>query len=164
MSRRTIIISFFIFIILAITATSCSVSSPANYQPPKSTPTSSFVHQTLNLVHGIITVKASGWYYTSFTVSPNQQNIKVLGSFTASGGSGNDIIALILDSMDYTNWSNGHQVNTIYNSGQLTVANINVTITAPGTYYLVFNNTFSLLTAKEVTTNVNLEWDELTNQ
>jgi hypothetical protein len=91
-------------------------------------------------------------------------NPRVKGSFTASGGSGNDIETFIFDDMAYTNWVNGHQVNTFYNSGRITVANIDASITTPGKYHLVFNNGFSIFTSKHVSTTVNLEWYELRYQ
>ena len=33
----------------------------------------------------------------------------ITGNFNASGGSGNDIQAIIADEMNFTNWINGHQ-------------------------------------------------------
>ena len=126
-----------LLLVIVSFAVSCSNSSAPNYQPntyqtvSTPTPTRVLVHQASNLVNGTITVKAGTWYATSFTVI-NQLNVRVSGSFRASGGSGNDIVALILDDIAYTNWSNGHQVSAIYNSGQLTVANINVSISPSG--------------------------------
>jgi hypothetical protein len=114
--------------------------------------------QTSNLVNGTITVNAGSYYDVSFTVTSGMTNPTVTGSFTASGGSGNDVIALVLDSLSFTNWSNGHQVSALYSSGQLTTANINASITTPGTYYLVFSNEFSTFSSKQVSTSVNLQW------
>jgi len=114
--------------------------------------------QNYNLVNGVITVSAGSYYNISFTVTSAMTNPSLTGSFTASGGSGNDIIALMLDDTSLTNWVNGHQVNTFYNSGQLTTSNINVSITTPGTYHLIFSNKFSIFTLKQVSTQVNLRW------
>lgn len=144
-----------VIVALNLLCVSCSSSIPPNNQPQQT-----LVHHTLNLVNRIITVKAGSWYSTSFTVSGSPLSEMVRGSFTASGGSGNDIIALILDDMAYTNWSNGHQVSTLYNSGQVTVANINVPITTAGTYHLIFSNTFSTFSSKEVNTKVDAVWDQ----
>lgn len=118
------------------------------------------VPQSQNLVNGAITVKADGYYDVSFTVTSSMENPIVSGSFTASGGSGNDIIAYIFDSIDYTNWSNNHQSSAFYNSGQVTTQNISTSL-APGSYYLVFDNTFSTFTSKVVNTTVNLNYDTL---
>jgi hypothetical protein len=119
------------------------------------------VLQTQNLVNGMITVPAGTYYAQPFSVTSRMQSVKVSGSFHASGGSGNDIETYILDDMAYTNWASGHQVNTFYNSGCVTVANIDAPLATPGTYYLVFNNRFSTFASKQVSTTVNLEWYEL---
>ncbi len=138
-------------------------SSPASTPTPTHTltPTPVLVPQSSNLVKGTITVKAGGWYHVSFSVTSAMIGPRVVGSFKASGGSGNDIVALILDDMAYTNWSNGHTVNALYTSGQITVANINVPISTPGTYHLVFSNIFSIFISKDVATKVDLQWSEM---
>lgn len=103
---------------------------------------------------------------TAFTVSAGQAKVfpfhvgdrsRVTGRFRASGGRGNDIEALILDGDAYENWRNGHTVNTYYNSGKITVANIDVTLGA-GDYVLIFNNMFSAITPKAVEARVDLDW------
>lgn len=92
------------------------------------------------------------------------RNARVKGSFKASGGSGNDIRPLIMDDMAYTNWSNKHQVNVLYSSGQLTVADIDVPITTSARYHLVLSNDFSTVSSKNVTTKIDLIWSELRYQ
>src|ERR1035437_6271838 len=114
--------------------------------------------KTSNLVNGAITVKAGSYYEVPFTITNAMTNSSVQGSFNASGGSGNDIIVLVFDDTSFFNWVNGHQATPIYNSGQLTTSNINASITTPGTYHLVFSNMFSLVTSKQVTTSVNLQY------
>jgi len=113
-----------------------------------------------NLVNGIIAVDPGGWYRVRFSVTSSMRGAAVVGSFTASGGSGNDIETYIFDDMAYTSWINGHSVYALYNSGRITVAEINTPITTPGQYYLVFSNTFSTFSSKKVTTTVNLQWYE----
>jgi hypothetical protein len=143
---------FFMGLLVLIVAlmVGCSQSLSPDYQQT--------TLKSSNLVNGAITVKAGSYYNVTFSITSAMANSKVIGSFTASGGSGNDIIALVIDDMSYTNWINGHQVSTLYNSGQLTTANVNVSITTPGTYHLVFSNTFSTFTSKQVSTSVNLQW------
>ena len=121
------------------------------------------VPQSQNLVNGTITVPAGECYYKSFSVTSIMQNAMVTGSFQASGGSRNDIVTLIMDDMAFNNWVNGHQVQFYYQSGQITVANIDVFLPS-GEYYLVFSNTFSTFTSKNVITRVDLNWSELRTQ
>jgi hypothetical protein len=127
---------------------------------PATTPV--LVPQSANLVNAIITVDAGSYYSINFYVDTNKMhNVAVSGSFTASGGSGNDIVVLILDDIAFTNWVNGHSVMALYNSGQITTDRINVPITASGRYYLVFSNRFSIISTKKVSTMIDLQWSEL---
>lgn len=118
------------------------------------------VPKSLNLVNGVITVNAGSYYNVPFTVNSSMSGPTVSGSFTASGGSGNDIIVLILDDIAYTNWVNGHQVTALYSSGQLTTDTFNVSMTTSGTYHLVYSNRFSVISTKNVSTTVDLKWSE----
>ena len=168
MSRRI----FFILIILIMTAMpiltlACSSGNKAaDIQGlVQSKRTAVYIPQNRNLVNGTITVKAGGYYDQSFTIDTGKmQNPSLSGSFTASGGSGNDIIVLVMDDMAFTNWVNGHQISTFYNSGKMTAGNIIANLANSGTYHLVYSNLFSTISTKNVTTNVNLSWSELTYQ
>ena len=133
-------------------------------QSPKS-PTPVLVSQTRNVVNATITVSPGKHYDIPFSVDVNaMRNVRVAGSFRASGGSGNDIIAIIMDDMAYINWVNGHKVSVLYSSGKITVADMNVAITASGKYHLVFSNNFSIFSSKDVSARVDLEWSELRYQ
>jgi hypothetical protein len=122
-------------------------------------PTQGPTTHTLTLVNSIISVPAEDWRTTQVNITYTMQNPRISGSFTASGGSGNDIKVLVMNEADYTNWSNGHSVTPRYNSGQLTTATYNVDL-AVGTYRVVYDNSFSTLTSKNVTTRVDLSWEE----
>jgi hypothetical protein len=111
-----------------------------------------------NIVNAVVTVGARTYESYQINVPDGATGITVTGSFTASGGSGNDIEVFVLDSIDYTNWVNGHQVSAYYDSGQVTTNTLNVQLPGSGTYYLVYSNTFSLLSSKDVNTQVNLNY------
>jgi hypothetical protein len=106
------------------------------------------------IVDSAFTVRAGDARYWEFSVSKNGANVS--GRFRAEGGGGNDIICLILDRDSFENWRNGHTVNTYYNSGKITVANINVNL-GEGNYVLVFSNTFSSVSNKAVTARVEMQ-------
>jgi len=96
-------------------------------------------------------INALGYYYYKLDAPPGATNVTLQGNFTASGGSGNDIEAYVMSEADFVNWQNGHAAKTYYNSGKVTVGNITVNLPADaGTYYLMFNNKFSLLSSKSV--------------
>lgn len=71
------------------------------------------------------------------------------GSFEAIGGS-NDIDVIVVDADGLENFSNGNSYRFFYDSGRVTVAHPDVGPFAPGTYYLIFSNRFSLFTNKAV--------------
>jgi hypothetical protein len=88
--------------------------------------------------------------YFTFTLSGSG---RVTGRFEATGGTGNDIEAAIMTADEFENWKNGHQARVFYQSGKVTVGTVN-TVLAPGTYILAFNNRFSMLTAKNISSTL----------
>jgi hypothetical protein len=93
-------------------------------------------------------------------VPQNAGAVRVEGTFSATGGAGNDVEAYIFSNDDFVNWQNRHRVRTFYNSGRVTQGTLEVTLPPiAGTYYLVFNNNFSLLSAKTVQTSIRLHFN-----
>lgn len=109
-----------------------------------------------SIVNSMIRVGPGQYVYYTFSAPNGASNAVVSGTFTAGGGSGNDVRVYIMDDQNFINYKNDHQVNVYYSSGQETVGNINVNIPAGQTLYLVYDNTFSIVSSKEVTTNVGL--------
>ena len=95
-------------------------------------------------------VPAGQIQYFSFTLTGLG---RVVGRFQASGGSGNDIEAVITNADGFENWKNGHEARVFYQSGKVTVGNINTSLVR-GTYYLAFDNRFSVLTDKTIVSNI----------
>lgn len=108
-----------------------------------------------NTFNKAITIPALGSTFVSFTLPDGSSNVRLQGHFAATGGIGNDIEVYLLNEDEFANWENGHVTQTIYNSGRVTQDSPNVNVpTSAGTYYLVFNNKFSLLTPKAVEANL----------
>lgn len=107
----------------------------------------------LPLIPPSFVVKAGQISYFDFTITGG--NSRVGGRFEAMGGSGNDIEVVITNADGFENWKNGHQATVFYQSGKTTIGNINVTL-GPGTYYLAFNNKFSLIADKTITGDITL--------
>lgn len=104
-------------------------------------------------------VKAGTYQPFKFSVPPGATSVWVDGHFSAAGGSGNDIDVYLLGEDAFANWQNGHQASTYYNSGRATQNSIKATLPpGAGTYYLVFNNKFSLFTDKEVQASATLHY------
>jgi hypothetical protein len=102
------------------------------------------------LANSAITVQAASYVWYRFEVPAGATNISVDGHFSAAGGVGNDIDVVVLADDAFVNFKNHHTVPTYYNTGKLTQSSINAVLPSGGTYYLVFNNEFSLITPKAV--------------
>jgi len=94
----------------------------------------------------------------ALTVDQAQRDAHIVGSFRASGGMGNDIRVFVMREDDYINWANGHATSALYSSGQLTTSSFDIGPLSPGRYRVVFDNTFSMLSRKNVYTQVALKY------
>jgi hypothetical protein len=138
-------------------------------RPPKipqmySTPDVPYVRpqpqpHSIPITNGALTVAAGNLSWYTFVVPPNASAVQVQGHFTATGGMGNDIIAYVTDDDGLVNLRNGHQARVYYNSQKVTQSEISAVLpNAPVTYYLVFDNRFSLITPKAVAVNATLSY------
>ncbi len=115
-----------------------------------------YVPETQKIASGQIVVRPGGYVQYRFEITPEMRNARVMGRFGVSGGMGNDIEAVIATEDEFANWINGRQARVLYCSqGRKTTDAFNVTL-APGTYYLGFNNRFSVFSAKDVSLEVEL--------
>lgn len=109
-----------------------------------------FLPHSETIIDSAFTVSAISSQHYRFEVPPGARDIRVEGHFAATGGTGNDIQVLVLSEDDFVNWQNGHPASAYYDSDKVTQSTITATLPGPGVYYLVFSNTFSLLTPKAV--------------
>lgn len=138
----------------------------AHYSPPGSSNQASAIMRMPLTPHrvtigtGALTVAADGFMYYTLSVPSNATQVNIQGRFSATGGSGSDIEVYVLDQDEFINWRNGHPVRTFYNSGKVTVGTVNVTLpSGAGSYYLVFDNGFSLLTPKAVQEDITMTYN-----
>lgn len=107
--------------------------------------------RTMNIGKGALSVAAMRYSFYTLPVPAGAHNVRVQGHFEATGGGGNDIEVFLLNDEQFTNWKNRHATPTYYNSGKVTVGDVQAVLPdGVGTYYLVFNNNFSVLTSKAV--------------
>lgn len=117
-----------------------------------------YVPVNQKIATGQIIIKANGYVQYRIAITPEMIEPTVTGSFNASGGSGNDIQAIIADEMNYANWINGHQAHVFWGTeGKQTTGKFEVKL-QPGTYYLVFSNRFSVITDKQLFLEVDLNY------
>jgi len=126
----------------------------ATIEPPK--PISHPAHAD-DLVPSAFTLGAREFKAFKFTVSPMMTNVRVIGKFSASGGTGNDVEVFITNEDGLINFKNHHAFSGWYNSQKVTVADINIPL-PNGEYYLVFSNAFSLMSNKAVQADIKLNW------
>jgi hypothetical protein len=119
-------------------------------------PFSTTTNHSLNMVNGLITVQPGYYNYYFVTVPSGASSVVMNGTFTASGGSGNNIEVLVMDQTNYVNWQNGNQATSYYDSGQVTTGTISANLPGGGTCYLVYSNTFSSVASKNVQTTANV--------
>ena len=106
---------------------------------------------TTTVKNPALLINALNFSYFKLDVPSGATSVLLHGNFTASGGVGNDVEVFVLPENDFVNWLNRHAAKTFYNSGKVTVGTFDVNLPSDaGTYYLVFNNKFSLLTQKTV--------------
>ena len=131
-------------------------AKPSPLPPP--VPKTRSVPVDQKIVSGQITLKARRFLQYRVTVTPEMVEPTLTGNFTASGGHSNDIMAVIADETNYTNWINGHQVRSFWSTqGRETTGSFEVHL-SPGTYYLGISNKFSLFTDKQVLIQADLNY------
>ena len=84
----------------------------------------------------------------TFNIPAGATNSHVAGTFSTTGGSGNDIIVYI-----------SNNETTIYNSTQVSAANFNINLNPGQTYSIVFDNTFSTISVKDVSAQATLTYN-----
>jgi hypothetical protein len=119
-------------------------------------PSSSPVARTIQIVNGTANVNASAYLDYSFIIPPNSSNIHVSGAFSVQGG-GSGIVVYIFDSTNFDNYASGAYFGALYQTSQTTTAVISSNLYSNGTYYLVLDNTLSLI-AQTVTIQANVTY------
>lgn len=141
-------------------ATSATTSTSTSGNP---SPLGFAIPQThsVPITNTAFTVNAVSYSWFMFTIPLNASMVSVDGHFTATGGAGNDIQVYILTEDGFVNFKNNHEAQSYYNSGKETEGNISAVLpNQAATYYLVFDNRFSLLTPKALSANVTLTYSQ----
>jgi hypothetical protein len=113
-----------------------------------------------DILNGSVAIEAVHWMPYPVTITSEMLRPRIVGRVTATGGTGDDIVVAVLSDADFTNWSNGHRGAALYNSGQVTTADVKVSIPEPGDYVVLLDNKFSGMTAKTVAGKLRLVWDD----
>jgi hypothetical protein len=147
---------FFITGICAMWLCSCDPHTAGDKAEKRPEPR--IVDHVDKIVDGNVSVAAGKANTYSIEVKDDMIDPTLTGSFTASGGSGNDVKAAIADSVNMANWLNDHASEVLWQTaGQLTAGNFEVRLTT-GTYILAISNRFSTVSDKTVALQVNLSY------
>jgi hypothetical protein len=112
-----------------------------------------------SVVDTAFTVDANGYLYYKFQVPAGANTAALKGRFTAQGGSGNDIAVFLVDEDAFVNMKNGHDAQVLYRSGKVTQGSIGLELpSAAATYYLVFDNRFSIMAPKAIRADATLSY------
>ncbi|HKW19551.1 MAG TPA: zinc ribbon domain-containing protein [Terriglobales bacterium] len=152
-----------VLFVLLITALSLYVMVSTHQEVPQTRPTQAVQPQlkrhTLSFGSGALTVAQARSSYFKMVVPADATEVHLQGHFTAQGGSGNDIIVQVMNENEFVNWQNHHGQDTLWDSDKVTVGDIKLSLpNGAGTYYLLFNNSFSLITPKAVQHNITLTY------
>lgn len=90
------------------------------------------------------------------------KDIRLTGRFVASGGNDNGIEAFVFDQDNYINWANRHDAQSIYQSGVVTVGDIDLSLNTPGRYFVVFSGRKNFV-QRVVRTDVKLDYEKRIN-
>jgi len=133
-----------------------NVTAPPGGNPPASSP--DLVPASSKLFAGQLLIKAKGYATAKFTVDLGMQHFHVVGHFSASGGAGNDIQAVLADEDEFQNWINGHPAKVLYSTDKVTIGKLDVGPLAPGRYVFALNNNFSAISDKYVLAEIEARW------
>jgi uncharacterized protein (AIM24 family) len=111
------------------------------------------------IASGQVVVKAGHYVQYRIQITPDMRAARLTGSFNASGGSGNDVTAVVAGESEFANWINGHQARVYYATpGKETTGGFDLHL-GPGTYYFAVSNQFSAFSDKYVFLEVNLSYE-----
>src|SRR5213592_1625084 len=116
----------------------------------------SFVHAQeqaeVPVVRGTFRAEAGQAPYFQFKLSTYYRDGRIVGNALASCGSGNDIRVLLLTAQQFQAWD--VWPSPLYDSGRRQSVVLSVSVSDSGTYYILFDNTFSAVSSKNVQADI----------
>jgi|CZKS01.1.fsa_nt_gi hypothetical protein len=140
---------------------STSSYARAAHAAAKNEPKMHWVPVDQKIATGQVVVKPNGYAFYRIVITNEMVTPVLTGHFTASGGFGNDIMAVVADEPNYINWINGHQAQVFWNTqGRETTGSFELRL-RQGVYYFALSNRFSLLMEKQVFLDVDLNYKKM---
>ena len=151
----------FVATAVVLALTSCGgAKSPVSTAPNLPTAPLQTVQQLVDtIISGTFAVAPRTFKPIEFIVDATMSNPRIEGTFTAKGAN-NDIEVLLLDEQQFANWQNRHPFKSTYASGRVTADKLRISLPAEaGKYFMVFSNRFSIISSKDVVTDLKLRYD-----
>ncbi len=152
--HKQIFLLSLVLIIFAAAISGCS-SNSENFGV---IPTPTKILHTKDIINQEVVIKPGEVCVFTVNVPYDANSPELHISFRAYGGSGNDIKVYVFDEDNYINWENGHSVTPLYDTGKETVGDFSVPVTSGETYYIVLDNSFSVISKKYVKTHIYLTY------
>jgi hypothetical protein len=95
-------------------------------------------------------------------VIPEAKNVRLRGKAEAAGGANNDMRVFVFDQEQFLTWTKQPrplEIRAVFDSGRGHLISLEVPLPSSGRYYVVIDNTFSLLSGKTVVADINLAAD-----
>ena len=100
-------------------------------------------------------------YFKFYINTSGKDNVYIIGQFEAWGGGGNDIRFYVFDKHNFQKFRAQRPCRFLDESGQVSKYSFNIPITHKGEYFLLFDNTFSILSPKTVHVKASLQYESL---
>src|SRR6266404_1125844 len=133
-----------LFLALALVLGNQSSPLPAEAQQDREIP----------VVRSTFKVDPAKAAYWSFKIPTYVMDGRIAGNALAAGGAGNDIRVLVLTERQFQLWQQNQPIQGLFDSGQRRSVVLSVRVSDPGTYFVVFDNRFSLVSPKNVSADI----------
>lgn len=156
----TILLLFVGVFIWAVYATPQAGLGLPNQRPAEE---AKYVHRSDVLTSGVVNVMPHQLQWIGLIADMNtMRDVRLTGRFVASGGTDSAIEAFVFDQDNYINWENSHDAQPLYQSGEVTVGDIDLPLNLGGRYYVVFSGKHNF-TQRIVQTDVKLDYEKRIN-
>ena len=118
------------------------------------------VPQSSNIISESFTVPVGEAYRTATLIEGDLINI----NFEVTSGGNLDVDFLVMDELNYFKWKADESYSAQVSLSRATSYDNNVTIPHNATWYFVWDNSFSWITQKGVTTTISKHWNEIAHR
>jgi hypothetical protein len=112
-----------------------------------------------SLLNKTVDLRAGQYYRVEFNVIPEAKNVRLKGRAEAAGGANNDMRVFVFTQEQFLNWTKlprPLEIVAVFDSGRGHLITLDVPLANSGRYYVVIDNSFSLLSGKTVVADISL--------